>query len=147
MSIGTAIAQARVAQRPKMSQEALAREVGLHQTTISAFERGTQRPSIEQVRSIAHALGQEPERLLEEAGYALAVMIRDGRTYRVWVSRDDDLVESVVEGEEPVPALEPAEEFAAAAGELAIDMTEEDRELALGFLRQLRERGRARRGQ
>lgn len=38
-----------------------------------------------------------------------------------------------------------AEDHAAAAGELVADLDDDDRELALNFLRQLRDRGRARR--
>lgn len=95
MDFGTLISQARASQRPKVSQKALADLVGVHQTTISAFERGEQRPTMAQARAIAQALDLPPARLLEVAGYTSAFVERDGKTVKVWLDFNDQIVDDL----------------------------------------------------
>lgn len=53
-------------QERNMSQEALAAAVGVHQTMISAIERGTADPSLSLLRALASFFDVEPAYFLSE---------------------------------------------------------------------------------
>lgn len=98
-----------------LTQTQLAKSTGLSQARVSALER-SERDATPSLQQIE---------VIEDA-----LRLRRGALLQKagWFQSDEE-----------------AEEFAAAAGDLAADLSPEDRELALGFLRQLRDRGRQRR--
>lgn len=50
----------------RMTQEELARQVGVSWVTVSRWERGEHEPPLQMLRRIADALGVQPSELLEE---------------------------------------------------------------------------------
>ena len=52
-------------ERRKLTQEALANRVGVHQVTIARLETGARRPSADLLRRLAKALGVRMEDLLK----------------------------------------------------------------------------------
>jgi len=51
-----------------LSQEELAHRAGMHSTTISLYERGERRPSLQTIFIIAGSLNLRPEELVAEVG-------------------------------------------------------------------------------
>lgn len=67
-TIGARIKQLRQAQRPKMSQEALARELEVSWVTVSRLERGVgKRIDTDRLHDVAEVLGVTIGELLEDA--------------------------------------------------------------------------------
>jgi transcriptional regulator with XRE-family HTH domain len=70
MEFGIAFGQVLKAHRTEagLSQEELAFRANMHSTTISLYERGERRPSLQTVFIIAGALGLRPEYMVMELG-------------------------------------------------------------------------------
>lgn len=70
MEFGKAFGQVLKAHRTDLglSQEELAFRANMHSTTISLYERGERRPSLQTVFIIAKALGLRPESMVVELG-------------------------------------------------------------------------------
>lgn len=70
MKFGKAFGQVLKAHRldAGLSQEELAFRANMHSTTISLYERGERKPSLQTVFIIAGALGLRPESIVMELG-------------------------------------------------------------------------------
>ena len=68
------LAQAIVAGRGcRRTQSELATELGVKQQSVSRWEAGTHRPTVDQIPRLAAALGREPHELMTLAGYGVLV--------------------------------------------------------------------------
>lgn len=66
--IGKRVRTIREAQRPRVSQETLARELGVSWITISRLERGVgKKLDLDRLHNVADALGVTVDQLLEDA--------------------------------------------------------------------------------
>lgn len=66
--LGDMLRLARHRHKPPLTQEEVAKELGLAQSTISAWESGHARPPLNMLRPLATFLGLEVERLVDAAG-------------------------------------------------------------------------------